>query len=73
MSALLHGWSRGDLAVYQGGIPESVARLTEGDTYVVNSAGRVHSGVYLQIVDDDRIVHDILDEHFTRTRKGRSR
>ncbi len=66
--SLLNGWTRGDLAVYGGGIPESTARLTEGDTYVVNAAGRAHDAVYLQIVDDDRQVHDLLHKHFRKSR-----
>lgn len=70
--SVLKGWKRGDLAVYQGGIPTSVAELTEGDTYVVNAAGGAlaHDGVYLKIVTDDERVVDLLHEHFHRVRNG---
>jgi len=57
-------WKRGDIAIYQGDIPEATARLDKGATYVVNAVGRAHDATYLQIVDDDRQVHDLLATHF---------
>jgi len=60
-------WKRGDIAQHTGDIPESTARLEPGSTYVVNAVGRAHNATYLQIVDDNREVHDLLASHFAKT------
>ena len=57
-------WTRGDLAIYEGGI--ACADLTPGNVYVVNSAGVVHDATYLQIITDNREVHDLLAVHFRK-------
>ena len=57
-------WKRGDIAIYQGDILESTARLSRGSTYVVNAVGRAHDATYIQVIDDDREVHDLLATHF---------